>query len=56
MQYKQLKDISGQVTSNAIQQTDDSSVISTVPNDPKNRDWIAYQSWLSQGNTPEAAE
>lgn len=21
-----------------------------VPNDPKNRDWIAYQQWLSEGN------
>lgn len=28
---------------------------SYIPNDSNNRDWVAYQEWLSLGNTPEAA-
>jgi hypothetical protein len=24
----------------------------SVPNDPENTDWQAYQVWLSEGNTP----
>lgn len=27
-----------------------------IPEDPANRDWEAYQTWLSEGNTPEPAE
>jgi hypothetical protein len=26
-----------------------------VSEDPRNRDWIAYQAWLGQGNTPDPA-
>lgn len=26
----------------------------SIPNDPANRDWAAYQSWLAAGNTPDA--
>jgi hypothetical protein len=31
-------------------------VVSTIPNDPANRDWQEYQEWLALGNEPEAAE
>lgn len=27
-----------------------------IPNEPKNRDWQAYQVWLELGNTPLDAE
>jgi len=23
-----------------------------IPPDPANRDWVAYQEWLAEGNTP----
>lgn len=27
-----------------------------IPNDLGNRDWIAYQAWLADGNSPLASE
>lgn len=27
-----------------------------IPNDDSNRDWVDYQAWLQEGNTPAAAE
>ncbi len=26
-----------------------------IPNDSTNRDWLAYQTWLGLGNTPDPA-
>ena len=28
-------------------------IVSFVPDDPANPDWIAHQEWLAEGNTPE---
>ena len=28
----------------------------SIPPDPSNRDWAAYQAWLAAGNVPEPAE
>jgi hypothetical protein len=25
----------------------------SIPNDPGNRDWVEYQTWLEEGNTPD---
>lgn len=27
-----------------------------IPNDPKNKDWLAYQDWLAVPNTPDPAD
>jgi hypothetical protein len=43
----------GQVRTDAIRRVSDGA---TIPNDPKNVDWQAYQTWLAAGNTPLAAE
>ena len=24
-----------------------------IPNDPANRDWVEYQGWVEEGNTPD---
>lgn len=51
--YKLLKDGSGVDRDDVILRTSDKAFI---PNDASNKDWIAYQEWLSLGNVPEASE
>lgn len=50
MQYKLMSGYDGVI------RTDDSGVVSTIPPDESNRDWVAYQAWLSDGNTPDPAD
>jgi len=56
MTYKLIKDAEDVLVTNVISRTDDSGITSTVPNDPNNRDWVAYQEWLALGNTPDPAD
>ena len=50
--YKQYK-VDGVIKDNAIQRVSDGAYIFF---DPANTDFLEYQKWLSEGNTPEAAE
>jgi len=44
-----LDTITKQISTQEIRRLPDGS---TVPNDPENTDWQAYQVWLSEGNQP----
>lgn len=46
--YKQLL-LRGEVRKDMILRVSDNAFI---PNDPNNRDWVAYQEWLKLDNTP----
>ncbi len=49
IQYK-LLEFSSTIVKN------DSGVISSIPSDDGNADWLRYQSWLLDGNEPLAAD
>lgn len=51
--YKQVRKEDGSTNPDVILREADNAFI---PNDLLNRDWQAYQEWLSLGNTPEEAE
>ena len=42
--------------SESVERKDNFDVVSTIPNDSRNRDRIEYLAWLEQGNTPLAAD
>ena len=44
-----------QTNDNAVMRHNDDGSITSIPNDPANIDWIAYQAWLAAGNTPDPA-
>jgi len=50
--YKQCKDSFGNIA-NCIKRTTDGAFI---PFDQANTDFVEYQKWLSEGNTPLPAE
>jgi hypothetical protein len=48
--YQQvISSMTKQINPNIILRLPDNA---TIPNDPENTDWQAYQEWLAQGNTP----
>lgn len=47
--YQLLKNQSGQTRTDMVVRVSDHA---NIPNNPKNRDWIAYQAWLQAGNQP----
>jgi hypothetical protein len=57
IRYKYMKDSvdPDQNSTSMIIMIDDNGTNWGVPNDIRNRDWQDYQTWLSQGNTPEDA-
>ena len=53
MQYKKLKDFTGNERDDVIYCVNNNTVI---PFDPANTSYQEYLQWLDEGNTPEEAE
>lgn len=50
-QYQQVNNpFTGELNPNVINRISPSYL--SIPNDPENTDWQAYQKWLAAGNTP----
>lgn len=50
MTYQRIAD------SDNIKRINDDGSMSYIPNDPANRDRIAYQKWVEEGHEPEPAD
>ena len=50
--YKKMKNMQGEDDPNVIY----CEGVGFIPNDPKNKDWKAYQEWLALGNEPLEAD
>ena len=51
--YKKFKNSLNEIVNNAIIRTSDNAII---PFDLANQDFVEYQKWLSEGNTPIPAD
>jgi len=51
--YKQLKSISGEVSTYSVLRLSDMAI---VPFDPANTDYQEYLKWVAEGNEPIAAD
>jgi len=51
--YRKVRGREGVVIPNVIQRIADTAYI---PMDEGNVDWVEYQKWLAEGNTPEEPE
>lgn len=49
MNYQQVNDDNGVLREDIILRLPERA---WIPNDSMNSDWIAYQEWLGEGNTP----
>ena len=47
--YQYVKNLDGSISTDVIRRLPDGA---SIPNDPDNTDWQAYQVWLSEGNQP----
>lgn len=48
-EYQQLTDPSGDIIGNVFRRADNAY----IPDDPANRDYQEYLTWLDEGNTPD---
>ena len=56
MQFQLIKDpIIGLDSAKVVKIIDDNSLISVIPTDPANSDYVLYLSWLASGNSPLAS-
>jgi hypothetical protein len=43
-------------TTGGVLKLDNGAVVISIPDDPGNRDWQEFETWLLLGNTPEPAD